>query len=671
MVDLWGDGTLPYCHAAKVITYTTLYANLDGFVIDKPRILWQPTELEAQGTELAHFMRAQGFDDYDGLWHWSVQHIEDFWEAIWRWFEIKASKPYRCVLGTRDMPGAEWFPECELSYAEHVFRRHADEAVAMVHMSEIRPLAVTTWGELRAQTAAIRAALIDRGVVRGDRIAAYMPNVPETAAAFLATASIGAIWSAASPDFGAQAVADRFAQIGPKVLFATDGYRYRGRDFDRTDSIRHLQHDLPTIEHTFVLPYLGVEGNWGELERSDAELEFAQLPFNHPLWILYSSGTTGRPKPIVHSQGGILLEHLKTMRLHFDLRQGDRMFWFTTTGWMMWNLLVSALLTDAAIVLYDGDPASPDLGRLWDIAEETGMTCFGTSAAYISACMKEKIKPGAGRDLSRLRSIGSTGSPLSSESYQWIYDQLGEKIWLFSTSGGTDVATAFVGGVPTLPVYEGELQARCLGAKVEAFDESGNSLVDLVGELVVTEPMPSMPICFWGDHDGDLYRSSYFEMYPGVWRHGDWIEITTRGTAIISGRSDSTINRGGVRMGTSEIYRVVLGVDQVVDALVVDADGYMPLFVVLRDGVDLDPGLRGLIARRLRDDCSPRHVPSEIHAVPQIPRTLSGKVLEVPVKRILMGADPKIVASPDSLANPASLDWFFEWNRQRAEREPT
>jgi acetoacetyl-CoA synthetase len=417
-----------------------------------------------------------------------------------------------------------------------------------------------------------------------------------------------------------------------------------------------------------VLPYLCDEGNLDELLLPGAELEFAQLPFDHPLWVLYSSGTTGLPKPLVHGQGGILLEHLKKTRLHLDARPGDRFFWFSTTGWMMWNLLVGGLLSDAAIVLYDGNPMAPDPERLWDLAEETGMTCFGTSASYIASCAKAGVEPSRGRDLSRLRAVGSTGSPLSPEGFRWVYEHVGADTWLFSTSGGTDVCTAFVGGVPTLPVYEGELQARSLGAKVEAFDEDGNSVVDQVGELVITEPMPSMPVFLWGDEDGSRYRESYFSMYPGVWRHGDWIEITSRGSAIIYGRSDSTINRGGVRMGTSEIYSAVLAFDEVTDALVVDVDGFMPLFVVLRDGVELTDELRDKIVARIRDECSPRHVPNEIDAVPEIPRTLSGKILEVPVKRILLGAEPERVASRDSLANPSALDWFVEWARTSRSR---
>ncbi|HXV04310.1 MAG TPA: acetoacetate--CoA ligase, partial [Solirubrobacterales bacterium] len=411
---------------------------------------------------------------------------------------------------------------------------------------------------------------------------------------------------------------------------------------------------------------LGAAGNWNELPQARVELEFTHLPFDHPLWVLYSSGTTGLPKPIVHGQGGILLEHVKQLALHVDLGAADRFFWFSTTGWMMWNFLVSGLLTRAAIVLYDGNPGYPDMGALWDLAERAGVTMFGTSASYIAACMKAGVEPAGDRDLGRLRAVGSTGSPLSPEGFDWVYEQLGAGTWLFSTSGGTDLCTAFVGGVPLLPVYRGELQGRALGAAVEAWDEDGNAVIDEVGELVVTEPMPSMPVFFWGDEDGGRYSEAYFERYPGVWRHGDWIEITSRGTAVIYGRSDSTINRSGVRMGTSEIYRAVLALDEVVDALVVDVprpgtEGWMPLFVVLREGAELDDRLRAAIARRVREQCSPRHVPDEVFAIAEVPRTLSGKALEVPVKRILMGTPPEQAASRDSLANPAALDWFTEF----------
>ena len=448
----------------------------------------------------------------------------------------------------------------------------------------------------------------------------------------------------------------------PKVLLAVDGYRYGGRDFDRGEIVDGIHAEVGG-----ELVRLGhVDGSgWEEGFLRDGPLEFERVPFAHPLWVLYSSGTTGLPKAIVQSQGGILLEHLKMLGLHVDAREGDNVFWFTTTGWMMWNFLVSGLLTDAAVVLYDGNPATPDLNALWDLAEEAGMTCFGTSAGYLAACMKKGIEPAAGRDLSRLRSVGSTGSPLSPEGFEWVYEHVGRDTWLFSTSGGTDVCTAFVGGCPILPEYLGELQARALGADLHAFDPDGEEVIDEVGELVLTKPMPSMPIFFWGDEDGSRYREAYFDTYPGVWRHGDWIRITERGTAVIYGRSDSTINRGGVRMGTSEIYRAVLAVPGVMDALVVDVprdgeENWMPLFVVLDDGRELDDDLVAEIRRRVREDCSPRHVPSEVRAIAEVPRTLSGKVLEVPVKRILMGQAPEQAASRDSLANPAALDYFVE-----------
>jgi acetoacetyl-CoA synthetase len=498
--------------------------------------------------------------------------------------------------------------------------------------------------------------------------------VPETVVAFLATASLGAIWSSAAPEFGARSVIDRFSQIEPKVLLAVDGYRYGGKDFDRLETVAALQREIPGLERTVVLPYLRPDPDlgglrhamtWDELVADAGDLAFEAVPFDHPLWVLYSSGTTGLPKAIVQGHGGILLEQLKKGHLHLDLHPGDRMFWFTTTGWMMWNFLLGCLLPGATIVLYDGNPGHPDLEVLWEYAAAAGMTCFGTSASYVATCLKAGLTPAATHDLSALRSLGSTGSPLAPEGFQWAYDQIKPDLWLFSTSGGTDVCTAFVGGVPTLPVYSGELQGRALGAAVRAFDEDGHEVIDQVGELVITEPMPSMPLFFWNDPDGERYRASYFDMYPGVWRHGDWIEITARGTAIIYGRSDSTINRQGVRMGTSEIYRAVLALPEVVDALVLDVprpgtEGWMPLFVVLADGAELDDGLRDAIRRRIREDCSPRHVPNEVYAVAEVPRTLSGKVLEVPVKRILMGTPAEQAASRDSLANPAALDWFVD-----------
>jgi acetoacetyl-CoA synthetase len=613
--------------------------------------------------------RGIGLGNYDELWRWSVGDLEAFWASIWDYFGVEAEQPYERVLGARRMPGAEWFPGARLSYAQHIFRGKEDSEAAIHHASELRELRTTTWGELRDTTARIAAGLRALGIGPGDRVVAYMPNVPETIAAFLACASIGAVWSSCSPDFGARSVVDRFAQIEPKVLIAVDGYRYNGRDFDRMNVVRALQAGIGSLEATIVMPYLdpGADAGWNDLLASGegAQLEFEQLPFEHPLWVLYSSGTTGLPKAIVHGQGAILLEHLKKLNLHVNAQQGDRVFWFTTTGWMMWNFLVGALLTPAQIVLYDGSPGHPDPGVLWDLAERAQITCFGTSASYIASCMKGGVEPGARRDLGALRSVGSTGSPLSPEGFSWVYDHVGEDTWLFSTSGGTDVCTAFVGGSPLLPVHLGELQARSLGAKVEAFDEEGRPLIGAVGELVITEPMPSMPLFFWNDPDGERLRESYFSMYEGVWRHGDWIEITDRGTAVIHGRSDSTINRGGVRMGTSEIYRVVLAFDEIVDALVVDVlreggESWMPLFVVLREGASLDSELEREIASRIRAECSPRHVPDEVCAIDAVPRTLSGKVLEVPVKRILTGTPVDEAASCDSLQDPDALDFFVQ-----------
>src|SRR5215210_6543417 len=637
-------------------------------------VLWEPpAELRERAT-LTRYMRwleaerGLAFEDYHALWRWSTQELEAFWASVWEFFGIQAS--YDAVLADSSMPGAKWFTGAELSYPEHLFRDKPADRVAIRHASELRELGEWTWADLREQTARVAAGLRGMGVGRGDRVVAYMPNIPETIAAFLATASLGAVWSSCSPDFGARSVVDRFAQIEPKVLLAVDGYRYGGKDFDRGELIGRLQAEMPSLERTVTLPYLGAAGDWdAAFPATDEPLEFARVPFDHPLWVLYSSGTTGLPKAIVHSQGGILVEHLKKHHLHVDAQEGDRVFWFTTTGWMMWNFLVSVLLTDASIVLYDGNPGTPDMGTLWDLAERTGMTCFGTSAAYIAACMKAEVEPGEGRGLDALRSVGSTGSPLAPEGFEWIYEHVGEDTWLFSTSGGTDVCSAFVGGVPLLPVYRGELQGRALGAKVEAWDEDGSAVENQVGELVITAPMPSMPIYFWDDPDGERLRESYFDMYPGVWRHGDWIRITERGTAVITGRSDSTINRGGIRMGTAEIYRAVLALDEVTDALVVDIargdDAWMPLFVVLREGARLDDDLVGAIRARIREDCSPRHVPSEVLEVDEVPRTLSGKVLEVPVKNILTGTPADKAASRDSLANPRSLDYFVELAKTR------
>jgi acetoacetyl-CoA synthetase len=679
--------------------------------------LWTPSELTIERAQMTRFMRWAGerrgapFASYDELWRWSTEELEVFWAAIWDYFGVRHSRAYERVLGSHEMPGARWFEGAELNYAENLLAGLTGERgttsdrrsrTAVIHTSELREGGELTWGELRDEVALVAAGLRALGVERGDRVAAYMPNIPETLIAFLATASLGAIWSSAAPEFGARSVVDRFAQIEPKLLFAVDGYRHGGKDFDRSAALEDILAGLPTVAHVVLLDYLSPSSDrrsasamrerarggrsWESLRElgkeagasecgEDRVLTFEQVPFGHPLWVLYSSGTTGLPKAIVQGHGGILVEQLKKS-LHLDLNREDRMFWFTTTGWMMWNFLVGCLLADCAIVLYDGSPAHPDLGAMFALAERTGMTCMGVSAGLLASAQKAGVRPAHEYDLGRLRAMGSTGSPLAPESFRWVYEEAGEDIWLYSTSGGTDVCTAFVGGCPLLPVYEGELQCRALGCAVEAWDEQGNSVVDEVGELVITEPMPSMPLFFWGDDDGSRLRESYFSMFPGVWRHGDWIRITPRGGAFIYGRSDSTINRQGVRMGTSEIYRATATVPEVLDALVVDVvrggaatadrssasrsagELWMVLFVVLDDGVVLDDELRARISSRIREDCSPRHVPNEILQIDEVPRTLSGKVLEVPVKKILMGAPAHEAASADSLANPRSLDYF-------------
>jgi len=661
--------------------------------------LWEPSPEQLQSVEMARFMdwvgkrRGRPFADYGELWQWSVDDLEDFWASIWEFCDVRASTPYERVLAAHEMPGTRWFEGAQLNYAENLLAHGSERPneLAVLHCSELRELGEITWGELTASVAAAAGGLRALGVQRGDRVVAYMPNIPETLVALLAVASIGAIWSSAAPEFGARSVIDRFAQIEPKVLLAVDGYRHGGKDFDRTANVERILAELGTVEHVVTLPYLagevvdeaasggrgGVRSalTWDQLisRGEGSPLSFEQVPFDHPLWVLYSSGTTGLPKAIVQGHGGILLEQLKK-RLHLDLRAGDRMFWFTTTGWMMWNFLVGCLISDAAIVLYDGSPAHPDLNVLWDLAARAGITCMGVSPGLLASCEKDGIEPARDHDLSSLRALGATGSPLTPESFHWVYEHVKNDVWLFSTSGGTDVCTAFVAGCPLLPVYVGELQCRALGCAVEAWDERGESLSDEVGELVITEPMPSMPLFLWGDDDGSRLRESYFAMYPGVWRHGDWIRITPRGGAVIYGRSDSTINRMGVRMGTSEIYRAALAVDEVLDALVVDipkpgSDGdsqaelWMSMFVVLREGVALDDELAAQIKRRIREDCSPRHVPNEIRQIEQVPRTLSGKVLEVPVKRILMGTPPEQAASVESLADPHSLDYFVELAR--------
>ncbi|MGB3682069.1 MAG: acetoacetate--CoA ligase [Rubrobacteraceae bacterium] len=645
-------------------------------------LLWEPSEEFKEGANISHYMRwleenkNLSFDGYEELWEWSVTDLEEFWTTIWEYFEIKASKPHSEMLGSRRMPGAEWFPGAELNYAEHVLRnanKRPDEP-AILSESELRELGAVTWRELHEKVAALAEGLKSLGVGRGDRVVAYIPNIPEAIVALLATSSLGAVWSSCSPDFGAGSVVDRFDQIEPKVLIASDGYRYAGKDFDRMEVVARIRNEISSLENVILIPYLDEQPGsdsvkdailWHNLltEYEGAELEFEQVPFDHPLWVLYSSGTTGLPKALVHGHGGILLEHLKKLSLHMDVKEGDPFFWFTTTGWMMWNVVASSLLVGGAALLYDGSPGYPDLNVLWEFAEKTGMACFGASASYLTGCRDAGLTPGEDHDLSALRSIGSTGSPLPPEGFEWVYGRVKEEVWLFSTSGGTDLCTAFVGGCPILPVRAGELQCRSLGASVHAFDEEGLPLVEEVGELVITEPMPSMPVFLWGDEGGERYRESYFDVYPGVWRHGDWIKVTDHGSAVIYGRSDSTINRGGVRMGTSEIYRAVSSISRIRDSLVVDVareDGgsVMPLFVILEEDEELDDELKKEISKSIRENCSPRHVPDEVYEIEEIPQTLNGKKLEVPVKKILSGTPPDEAASRDSLSNPGSLDTF-------------
>jgi acetoacetyl-CoA synthetase len=649
-----------------------------------PAPLWAPSEERIARSNLTAYRRwladtkGLGFAGYQELWDWSVSDLDAFWRSVWEFFEVGDGEAPSPGLAERRMPGARWFPDARLNHAEVALRRR-DGHPAIVAGSEDGSLRTITRAELAGMVAAAAEGLRRLGVGSGDRVAAYLPNVPETVIAFLAAASIGAIWSSCAPEFGVSSVVDRFQQIEPKVLLGLEGYRYGGRWHDRREELAAIRAQLPTLDATVLVPAPGQESagesgpagdgltlGWAKLLESAGEsLErpkprFELVPFDHPLWILYSSGTTGLPKPIVQGHGGIVLEHLKSLALHLDLGPDDRFFWFTTTGWMMWNFLVGGLLVGSTVLLYDGSPGQPDMGALWRFAEATGMTYFGTSAAYVLACMKAEVEPAALARLDALHSVGSTGSPLPPEGFQWLYRQVSKDILVGSVSGGTDVCTAFGQSCPVLPVHAGEIQCRGLGAKVEAFDEHGRPVIEQVGELVITEPLPSMPLRFWNDPDGSRYHDSYFTPWEGVWRHGDWVEITRRGSLLISGRSDSTLNRGGVRMGTSEFYRVVEGLDQVADSLVVDAsepggEGRLLLFLVLRPEVELDDELRRLVREAVRHELSPRHVPDEIHAIAEVPRTLSGKKLEVPVKRVLAGAPLEKAVSEGALANPAAI----------------
>jgi acetoacetyl-CoA synthetase len=632
--------------------------------------MWTPSPERVERSNMTRYMqwlrdhRGLRFASYDELWRWSVEDLDGFWASLWEFFAVGGPTPGP-ALAERRMPGARWFPGTTLNHAELSLRRH-DDHPALLFGNEGGELGALSYAELGRRVAAVAAGLRRLGVARGDRVVAYLPNVPETVVALLATASIGAVWSSCAPEFGVSSVVDRFAQIEPKVLVAVDGYRYNGTWHDRRDALAEIRRRLPTLKATVLVggSAAGQGGTvaWERLleDGAGAELVFEPVGFDHPLWVLYSSGTTGLPKAIVHGHGGIALELLKSISLHLDLGPADCFFWFTTTGWMMWNFLVGGLLGGSTVVLYDGSPGHPDMGALWRFAERTGTTYFGTSAAFVLASAKAGVEPAREVDLSALHSIGSTGSPLPPEGFAWLYQHVAPDVLVGSTSGGTDVCTSFVTSCPLLPVHPGEIQCRALGAKVESFDDQGRPVVGQVGELVVTEPLPSMPLFLWNDPDGERYRDSYFSTWPGVWRHGDWLEVTDRGTCIISGRSDSTLNRGGVRMGTAEFYRVVEGLDEVVDSLVVDVsdpggEGRLLLFVVLRPGTELGDDLQRRIRAVVRTELSPRHVPDRIHSIAEVPRTLSGKKLEVPVKRVLAGVPLERAVSEGALANPKAI----------------
>jgi acetoacetyl-CoA synthetase len=647
-------------------------------------VVWRPGPRALETSRIGDYLawlareRDRQCGDYPALWRWSVTDLPSFWSSIWDYFEVEAEATPDTVLADRAMPGARWFPGARLNYARHALRG-APEEVVLVGLSQSREPVEWTRGKLAEEVARLRTGLLGLGVSEGDRVAAYMPSLPETVALFLAVASLGAVWVACPPEAGVRNVLDRLGPIEPKVLVAVDGYRHGERAVERAAELEGLRAGLPTVEHVVVLPYLHADGappagalDWARLRSEQGPLEFAAVDFDHPLWVLFSSGTSGPPKGIVHGHGGILLEHLKAVGLQYDIGPGDRLQWFSTTGWMVWNLSVSALLTGGGLVLYDGDPVRPAPSALWHSAAERGVTHLGASPAFLDACRRAGLRPSDEADLTRVRTMIASGSPLAHEGYRWIREAVGAHVQIAEGSGGTDVCSAFLGTSPIQPVHEGEMAGCCLGVAAAAFDERGEPVVGQLGELVITEPMPSMPTGFWNDPTGERYRDAYFAKYPGVWRHGDWVRFSEAGTATITGRSDATLNRGGVRLGTAEFYACLERLPEIEDSLVVHLEdpaggaGELYAFVRLAPGAALDGALRARIAKALRSELSPRHVPDHLLAVAVIPRNSAGKRLEVPVKRIMLGADPAAVTGEGTVVDPGSLVPFLELAAERS-----
>ncbi|MDQ6849712.1 MAG: acetoacetate--CoA ligase [Actinomycetota bacterium] len=649
-----------------------------------PEPIWTPDPEVAASAPITEFARLaeqctdRSLADYDALLSWSVEDLDGFWRCLWDYFDIRAASGSDTVLASDEMPGARWFPGAKLNYVDQVFRDRPPDGVAIVEVDEAGRHNELSWAQLHNQVAALAATLRTKGVAAGERVVAYLPNGIEAVVAFLATASIGAIWSACGMDYAPTAALGRFGQLEPVVLVTADGYQNGGKTYDRGEAVAEIRAGLPSLRAT-----IAAERNraaappdslaWSDATSGSAELTATPVPFDHPLWVLFSSGTTGLPKGIVHGHGGVLLEHLKAIALQSDIGPDDVFWWYTTPSWMMWNFQVAGLLTGATIVCYDGSPAYPETDAVWELAARLGVTVLGTSPAYLTACAKAGVRPGIDHDLGRLRTIGVTGSTLPAPSYHWVLDNVGRHVQLGSITGGTDVVTAFAGAAPNVPVWAGEISAAYLGVALDSFDEDGHRVRGEVGELVVTKPMPSMPVMFWNDPDGSRYRDAYFDRFPGVWRHGDWVTITERGSLEMHGRSDATLNRNGIRMGSADIYEAVEQLPEITESMVIGIDekdgGYwMPLFVTLSEGTELDDELTGRIKAAVRQHASPRHVPDEVIAAPGIPHTRTGKKLEVPVKRMLQGTVTDKTFDAGSVDAPELIDWYLEFgNRHRGD----